>query len=184
MGVSHDYTKIWFHSIVEILTQPFYAVLAIGTTYLLLLIASWLPNTRLLTYILNSDSFSLADKLQFLLDLKGLAISATTLSFSLLMVTAILTGVNISLITYYLKTRATLERAAGVTVIGIVGSFVGVGCASCGSVILTSIIGFAASATFIGVLPFRGLEFAVGGLLLVGFSTYIIARKITKPLVC
>lgn len=184
MDNRQEQKKRWFHSITEILKKPPYAFLAISGTYVLLLIASWLPNWALLSYILRSGAFSIADKFQFALSLRGLAVNATTASLSLLIITAVLTGINISLIIYYLKTRAALERAAGVGALGIIGSLLGIGCASCGSVILTSLLGFTASTAIIGALPFKGLEFAVGGLLLVGFATYTIAKKITEPLVC
>ncbi len=171
-------------SISTVLRKPPYAIIAIAATLLFLLVASWLPNRALLRYILGSGAFSLADKLSFLFSLKGLTINATKLSLSLLISTAILFGINIALLSYYLKKRASLERAAGASTLGILGSLMGVGCASCGSVILASLFGFAASATVTGALPFKGLEFSAAGLFLVAFSTYFVARKIARPLVC
>jgi len=170
--------------ILIVLQKPSYALIALGVTLALLLIASWLPNRGFLSYIIRSDAFSLIDKLAFIFSLKGLTINATRLSLSLLIITAILSGINIALLTYYLKTRVFLERAAGATALGIAGSLIGIGCASCGSVILASLFGFAGSASVIGILPFKGLELGIAGLLLVAFSTSIVARKIDQSLVC
>lgn len=85
---------------------------------------------------------------------------------------------------FYLRRRISLEKNTGVGWIGMILGFLGVGCTSCGSLVLSSIFGLAATASFIGILPFRGLEFGILGALLLLFSTYLIVKKIQNPLLC
>ena len=69
-------------------------------------------------------------------------------------------------------------------VIGIIVGFLGVGCASCGSLILSSIFGLSVTASFIGFLPFKGLELGILGIVILLISIYLVAKKIQDPLMC
>lgn len=68
-----------------------------------------------------------------------------------------------SLLIYYFQKRFRLEKTAGMSTVGMLSGLLGVGCASCGSVIISSLIGFGATASVIGVLPLRGQEFGLLG---------------------
>ena len=67
---------------------------------------------------------------------------------------------------------------------GIIAGFIGVGCAACGSVILSSIFGIGATAGFIGFLPLKGQEFSLLAVGILGFSNFMISKKILDPAIC
>lgn len=97
---------------------------------------------------------------------------------------ALLFGLNAALISHYMRRQVRLNRAAGVSAIGVAVGLLGVGCAACGSVLLSSLLGFGATVGAIGWLPMHGLEFTWLGILIVLGSMFSIARKIVEPEAC
>ena len=93
-------------------------------------------------------------------------------------------GVNISMFVFYLRRRISSESSAGISMGGIVLGLLGVGCASCGSVILSTIFGLTAASGFLGILPLRGQEFGLIGFILILYSIIILSQKISNPLIC
>ena len=67
---------------------------------------------------------------------------------------------------------------------GLVSGVFGIGCASCGTFILSALLGFAGVAGAVAFLPFGGEEFGILGVVLWGFSVYVISKKITGPKIC
>ncbi len=68
--------------------------------------------------------------------------------------------------------------------LGIIAGTVGIGCAACGSILLTTIFGTSAVAGVLATLPLHGGEFAIIGVLLLIVTMYILAKQISKPLIC
>jgi len=68
--------------------------------------------------------------------------------------------------------------------VGVTASMLGVGCASCGSVVLTSLIGFGSATVIVGSLPFRGQEFGFIGIVILMFAISFTLKKINQPYVC
>lgn len=162
-----------------------YLILAGVITLLLLLLAIWLPNLKFFKQLLLSNHYSFSAKLDiFWLSLGFLKTNFTPLSRVFTILTAILSGINIALLIFYLKRRFQLVRAAGPGLIGTLAGLLGVGCTSCGSVILSSIIGISASTSLLSFFPLQGAEFGILGSLIILFSIYLIAKKIQNPLVC
>lgn len=162
-----------------------YIALSAAIFVLVLLFAIWLPNISFIWGTVVSATLSLSQKFGILSSSLGaLNTNFTLLSRNLTILVALLFAINISLFAYYFKRRIKLEKAAGVGIGGIIVGFLGVGCAACGSVILSSIFGIGATAGFIGVLPLQGQEFSVLAIGILGFSNYVIAKKIQDPLVC
>ena len=58
------------------------------------------------------------------------------------------------------------------------------GCAACGSVILTAFLGTIGAGGLLLLLPFHGAEFGIIGLLLLCASIRYLIKKIAEPLVC
>lgn len=162
-----------------------YALLTVGVALLLLLTAAWLPNASFLWYVFTGSAFSLSTKFGLIgSSFSILMLNTTPLRFALTILLVILAGLNVSLLTYHLKQRIALGRAAGASVAGTLIGLVGVGCASCGSVILTSLIGWGATAGFLKFLPWRGAEFGLLGSTLLLISMWLTAKKITDPEAC
>ncbi len=162
-----------------------YIVIAGAVCMLIFAIATWLPNSRLLWALWSDSSISLVDKVLFPLRLlQSITTNFTAVSASYTILIALIAGINASLAVYLMRTRVL---TGGSVVAGLSGLFtgsLGVGCASCGSLILTSFIGTAVGIGILAFLPLGGSEFGIAGVVLLSISTYLLAKQITKPLAC
>lgn len=112
--------------------------------------------------------------------LAGMWTAMSRLSLLFLVVVAVLTGLNLTLVVERLKTiRASGKMSlvvGGSSLLGIVGS----GCVSCGLSIL-ALFGLSGAIFY---LPFQGRELSVLAILLLSFSLYTLLRQRAKELVC
>lgn len=112
--------------------------------------------------------------------LLGMTTSMTYLSLFLMLVTAILTGLNIVLvfkrITEIRKMGKLHFVTGGSTILGIIGG----GCASCGLPII-SLLGLSQSLLF---LPFKGAELPYVSIFLLLFSLYFLIKSSSKAEAC
>lgn len=136
----------------------------------------------LVTYLMNyrfvidtvSGSYPIIYKWNILIALLGgLSTNMTTFSLGVLIITAILTGLNLTLLVQRLSSLKNSGKLrlmiGGSSVIGIIGS----GCASCGLSLLT-LIGLGGSLAF---LPFRGTEISIITVVILTYSTYILTKS-------
>ena len=164
-----------------------YALAAALVAYAVVSAAVFLSNLSLITQVLAAE-VSVLTKLSFVLSLYGsLGSNFSVFSAVLVMVTAALFGVNIALLTFYIRRRQEAAGAATAHVAsigGIVSAALGIGCAACGSVVLTALLGLLGAGGLILALPFHGVEFGVLGLILLLVSIIYLARRINDPVVC
>ncbi len=169
----------------QILKRPRYFFITTGVAIAMTVLAAWLPNLRLIAKTITSQTMTVWQKANLLTALLGsLQTNFTPLSRSLTVVSGVLTGIQLSLLIYYLRRSARIQTEMGVSAAGIITSLLGVGCASCGSVLLTSLIGFGSATTFIGTLPFRGQEFGFIGIGILLLAIAFTMKKINQPFVC
>ncbi len=160
-----------------------YALLAGLTALFIFALAVWLPNLRLLFSLELDRAVPLGDKLTFPLRLAGsIGTNFTLLSASYTIAVAILFGINLAMAVYYFKRRQEDLKQAGIATgfAGFMSGMFGVGCAACGSFILSA-IGASGALT---LLPFRGSEFGLLSVALLVFSISMASKRITDPLVC
>lgn len=100
------------------------------------------------------------------------------------LVIAALFGINAAFITHYMRRQVRLNRAAGMSAFGVLVGLLGVGCASCGSVFLSTLLGTGAAVGFLGRLPLHGQEFSWIGIVVILLSMFGIAKRIVEPDVC
>ena len=144
-------------TLIGIFRQPKYIVATTLVALTLIAFAAWLPNLHLITKAMTSSTMTLWQKTNLITSLLGsLQTNFTPLSRSLTILSATLSGIQASLLIYYVRRSMLIQKEVGASVAGITTSLLGVGCASCGSVVLTSLIGFGSATTFLGILPFRG----------------------------
>lgn len=122
-------------------------------------------------------TYSFSYKSQILMSLiSGMWTSMTSMGLFLLVLTSILTGINISLLADRLKKLKALGKlhlmVGGSSVLGIVGS----GCATCGLPIL-ALLGLSGSVAY---LPLRGVELSYLSVLILGGSLYFLVRTNTQ----
>lgn len=155
----------------KLFTYKFYiASFAIAAVYTILTI--YLMNFRLVRYTIIGN-YPLSYKSELLLDLLGgMWTSMTKQGLLLLVTTALLTGIDLSLLVSRLKDLKKQGNVrlvvGGSSLLGIVGS----GCAACGLPIL-ALLGLSGSVAF---LPLRGMELAYLSVLLLLVSFYILTK--------
>ncbi len=164
-----------------------HALLAGATSLAVFMVATWFPNLRLIMSIWSDSSATLADKITLPIRLlESITTNFTVLSASYTIAIAILAGVNVAFIAYIVRRQKERLSAAGMTV-GILGIFsgaTGLGCAACGSLIISSLLATTGGASALVLLPLRGGEFGILGVGLLFAATYSLAKHITKPASC
>jgi len=175
-------------ALTKVLKRPAYATLALSVSGTVFAFFVWLPNLRLLWSFFQSGA-TIIEKLYLALVLLGsIRTNFSLLSASYTIAIAILFGVYVALLVYFLRKRVAEASqgnlVAGGGIAGIISGIFGVGCAVCGSFILTTILGFTGASAVLTFLPLRGGEFGIIGVILLAVSIYITARQIENPLVC
>lgn len=165
--------------------RPSYLVGSALLVLLILFFVAWLQNLNFLGHVVFGRELSLEARWSILLSSPGLLLAnQTPLSLGLIIIIACLTAMNVALLIYYFRRRVVLASAATTGFFGFLSAVLGIGCAACGSVILSGLLGLSTTAVFIGYLPWRGLEFSFLSIILLLASLMIVGKKIQQPLVC
>lgn len=145
----------------------------------------WLPNLRLVKLITFNPDTSLFYKLDFLTGLlSGITTNFTFFSAFYTITVAMLFGINLAMIVYYLRSRREIiqKGTCAATVGGLMSGLFGVGCAACGSLFLSSTLSFFGAGAALAVLPLGGQEFGILSIGLLIVSTFFISRKINQKI--
>lgn len=182
----HNHIKNLQIAFTEVFARLSYIALASVLAILAFLFAIWLPNIGLITDIFGTSSASLAAKMKVATSLLGgISTNFSALSASYTIAIAILFGINIAMVAYLLQKRTQIARqniAAGFS--GVASGVLGVGCAACGSFLLTAILSSFGAAGALALLPLQGGEFGILGVILLAVFLLLTARKITETLTC
>ena len=181
----------------EVFAHSSYIALASALAVIAFLFAVWLPNIGLLTEVFGAASTPLETKLKLAWSLLGgIRTNFSLLSAGYTIAIAALFGINIAMVVYFLKrtrlrftsdgqARNNLARqdvAAGFG--GIASGALGIGCAACGSFLLSALLASFGAASALAILPLRGGEFGILSVILLAFSLVLISKKIAAPLIC
>src|SRR3989338_7133760 len=161
-------------------------LLAIAVAVVVFLFAVWLSNLGLIKTILFDSSVSIGVKVNLPIQLIGsISTNFTLLSALYTIAIVIFFGVYVAMLTYFLKRRIKEVGQGGVATgfLGIASGILGVGCAACGSFLLTSLMLVGAGGV-LAFLPLGGSEFGIIGAILLAVAIYMTAKKIVNPLVC
>lgn len=180
---------MWLPVFFRVFKNGWYLLLSLVVLFFGLTISLLSPNFDLVIKILASTSIGISAKVALIGSLYGSIFSNYTLvNGSLTLILLVLFSVNISLFVFYIrraqKGATGFKRTHVRSLAGIVSGVFGIGCAACGSVVLT---GLAASLGATGVLlmlPLHGGEFTIFGVVLLVWSIYFLVKKINNPLVC
>lgn len=171
----------------EVFRNKSYLLLSGAVALVVFAFAVWFPNVRLLFSLITDSVVPVSVKISFPIRLlESITTNFTALSASYTIAIAVLTGINIAFVIYVLKRQKQQLSAAEVTTgtFGILSGATGLGCAACGSLVISSLLATAGGASVLTFLPLRGGEFGILGVILLGTSTYFLARHIAKPPVC
>lgn len=174
---------------VNVLRQVFSRARYVSLSFIVfitaLALAIWLPNLSLIAQIAGSSKYTLKQKAVFLVNSLGaLKTNFSLLSAVLTVITIILLAVNASLFVFYIKHRPKIGKEAAAGLSGALSGFLGVGCASCGSVILSSLFSIGFASWFVAALPLGGQEFNLLGSGMLASSIFLTAKKINNPSIC
>ena len=164
-----------------------YALFSGVVAFLVFAFAVWLPNIRLIFSIITNSTIPVSLKLTLPIHLlESITTNFSTLSALYTIVIAILFGMNIAMLLFFLRRKiADVERsgiAAGF--LGITSGILGMGCAACGSFILTSVLSLIGASSILAFLPLKGEKFGIIGVILLSASLYLTAKQIQNPAVC
>lgn len=164
-----------------------YTLLASGIAVMVLSATLLLPNLAVITQVFGIE-IGLWSKMVFLFTLYGTLFSNyTILSAVNLFVISVLFGVNIALLVYYIRRQQVASKnvtAHATSIGGLVSGLLGIGCAACGSVVLTALVGTFGASSLLVLLPFHGAEFGLLGVAFLGISIRYLIKRINDPLVC
>ncbi len=175
----------FFKAAKSVYKNPKFLFLNLGLFLLLLLFIIWLPNLGFILRRLFLSDLSFSDRIDFFLSTLGALQTNFTFAsriFSLLVI--LFFSVNLTMFIFYLQEAWSFQRETSSSLLGAILGLVGVGCASCGSVILSSVFGFTIAAGILTFLPFKGLEFSFVSLIFLGISILWLAKKINKGIAC
>lgn len=164
-----------------------YVISAVMVASAVFALSTWLPNLGLIWQVVTSQSASALDKLAVL---GGLLASITTnfTVFSALytIAIAILFGINVSMVAYYIRQRRKFVQQGGIAASagGLLSGLLGIGCAACGTLVLGPIISVIGAGGLIVLLPLGGQEFGILGVSILAVSIFFTVKKIQDPLVC
>ncbi|MEK7509083.1 MAG: hypothetical protein AAB605_00035 [Patescibacteria group bacterium] len=171
----------------KVFRNPAYVALSLFTGAVVFAFAVWLPNIRLIAAVLGSPEASFAQKLALPISLLGsIATNFTLLSASYTVAIAVLFGINLAMVAYFVRHRVAAARQSGIAVgfLGLGSGILGTGCAACGSFLLMNGLTFAGASGALVFLPLGGAEFGVLGTVLLAVSIYLTAKRIQNPAVC
>jgi len=165
-----------------------YLLLTLSIVFLVVSGVAWYQNWHTATLVL-AGPLAVVEKIQFvgwLYIALGTMFSVTSLI--VLFTIAILFAVHTSLLVHYIrKVRGGSQgtkRLHATSVTGMVAGLFGIGCAACGSIIISAFFASFGASGLLLILPWHGQEFGVLGVGLLLVSNVFLLRKIADPLVC
>lgn len=171
----------------SVFKQPLYLLIASLVGVVVFSLAVWLPNFALIKTVLLSQTAGLLEKVMFVASLyESIITNFTFESATYTILIATLFGVYIALLVFYIRTRRVKRnglKSGWLGIGGLVSGFFGIGCAACGTVLLSSIATFG-GASLLLVLPLGGRELGYLGVGILVYAIYSLSKKIKEPLIC
>jgi hypothetical protein len=155
-------------------------------TLLFLLLLVLVQNGKTAFSVLGFDSLPLTKRIPlFLSGLFDVTHTFSTGSLILATLGSFLGGINISLAYTYIRMRGEVLLHSGLyNGLGLVLAFLGIGCAACGTALLSVILGFFGFSAMLSVLPYQGEEIGYIGLIFLCIATYTLSNRVSRPNVC
>lgn len=156
------------------------------STVIFLLLLLLVENGSSTYQIFTFDSLSLIKRITLSLStLFDIANTFTAGALILAVLGSFLGGINISLAYTYMRLRGEILLHSGLySGIGLVFAFFGIGCAACGTALLSVVLGFFGFSAMLSLLPYQGQEIGYVGLIFLCIATYTLAQKVAVPNVC
>lgn len=153
----------------------------------LFLLFSALPNYKIISDFLVLDTISVFRKIELIFEYSFVGLFETSVfSFFVTLFTTLFLSLNLVSFYFFYKRQEVVFKNKGfvASVLGIFLSLFGVGCLSCGALLIAPLFSFFGIASVLDFLPFGGVGVSVLGLVLTVFSFFYILKQISKPLMC
>jgi hypothetical protein len=175
-----------FRALERVFQKWEYITLATVVSSVAFALITWLPNLSLvLESFLSEGTIEERTKLPIIL-LGSIVTNFTLFSAMYTVCIVVLLGVSVSLMVFSFCQRVPRSKSSGVTssFFGTLSGLLGIGCAACGSVILTPLLAALGATAFLSFLPLEGSEFGMIGVFLLLLSIYVTAKEIEQPAPC
>lgn len=171
----------------RVFARSSYLALAAALAVAAFLLAVWFPNFGLIGDVFGRSNAPFAVKIGVALSLLGgIVTNFSLLSAAYTIAIAVLFGTNVAMIVYLLRQKRA--GAAGQNVAigsgGVVSGVLGIGCAACGSLILSAMAPFLGTAGALAMLPLNGGEFGILSVVLLVVSLLFMSKTIAEPVAC
>lgn len=184
------HTRIWlaFTSLVKLLYfKPSYFLLAAAVSIVFYELIFWFLNLGLLHYLLTSEFLTVGDKFQMLIgSYSGLfTLPPSALALTLFAV-SIFQGVAVAALAYSIRKERAMQRNflkdfGGTGIAGAL-SVLGLGCAACGTSLVTPILTFFFATSSVAVAEEVGLYSAILALFVSAITVYLTGLKLSTRL--
>ena len=159
-----------------VVTLPVYAAVAVLAAVLSLTTFVASLNVQFVLDVVVGGSLPLASRLTILAELYPfVGTSFGPAQGVLLVVVALLTGLDVAMATYHFREHGLDLQQGGAGAAGVILGTLGAGCAACGSAVLLGLLSLFGVTTSLLFLPLDGLEFALGALVVLTLSIYWLA---------
>ena len=171
----------------RVFVHPAYLALAGALAVLAFLLAVWFPNFGLIAEVFSSSNAPPAASFGIALSLLGgIGTNFSLLSASYTIAIAVLFGLNLAMIAYFVKQRRAAPAAKSIAVGSgaLASGIVGVGCAACGSLVLGVVLPSLGAAGALAALPLNGEEFGILSVAMLLASLLLVSKNIAGPIAC
>ncbi len=178
---------MYLRSLNKVFKQPRCIFVWLITSLSIFVVVVWWPNFSLIEQILRMPNISLYTRLSLPISLLfSIATNFTPLTASYVVITVVLFGLNLAMISYYLKYRISNIKKSGLTLgfFGLLATLFGLGCSACGPLLITSLLSLFGASGILMFLPFKGEELGIIGVLMLLISIYMLAKEIESPSSC
>ncbi len=158
----------------------------VGSSFLFLFLLILSQNGAAAFQVFSFEVMPLTQRISlFLATLFDVTSAFTVSTLILTTLGSLLAGINLSLAYVYMKTRGEVLLKSGLySGMGLLLALFGVGCAACGTALLSLILGFFGFSAMLNVFPYQGQEIGYIGLIFLLIATYFLAKKVSAPNVC
>lgn len=182
--------RVWLSvtSLVKLLYfKPAYLFLAAGVSIIFYEFIFWFLNLGLLQYLLTSPFLNVGDKLHMLIgSYTGIfTLPLSPLAFTLFAV-SVFQGVAVAALVYSIRKERAMQRSFlkdfGGTGIAGIFSVLGLGCAACGTSLVTPILTFFFATSSVAIAEEVGLYSAILALIVSVITVYLTGLKLATRL--
>jgi len=167
-------------ALLTIFGKAHYGLLAIGVAALVFASIILGAQARFLAGIFFDSGIPLVSAFYLTWSVLYGAVSEFSATTAFAAVIALLFGMNVAAITYYVRLyRATAVSAvAALGTGGVLSGILAVGCLSCGSLALAFLSSFFSASSLLIFIPYQSAVFGLISILLLALSLYLLDRKL------